>query len=166
MGSPTTLRTEKQEESIWETENSLNTETSRNMEHHLKNMEVVLDKTLQYKLQDWTLSTETIIPPDSCVRGRNSDTPSKRVKFDSTLFLARVDLRRWRSAPTSWLHPWPCDRGKFKDNWPLYGAQLTDAGPSSWECVCNVSTAYSPHWLYDSQCSSCIFPQTIRKTFH
>jgi len=42
-------------------------ETSRNLKHHLKNMEVVSDKTLKHKLQDWTLSTETIVPPDSCV---------------------------------------------------------------------------------------------------
>ena len=70
-------------------------ETLRNMEHHLKNMEVILDKTLKHKLQDWTLSTETVVPPDSCVRDKNSEPPSKRVKFDSTLFLARVDLKRW-----------------------------------------------------------------------
>ena len=76
-------------------------ETSRNLEHHLKNMEVVSDKTLKHKLQDWTLSTETIVPPDSCVQDRNLETLSKRVKFDSTLFLAMVNLRRWRSAPTS-----------------------------------------------------------------
>ena len=64
------------------------------MEHHLKNMEVISDKTIKHKLQDWNLSTETIVPPSSCVRDSNSDTPSKRVKFDNTLFLARVDLRR------------------------------------------------------------------------
>ena len=71
------------------------------MEHRLQNMEVVSDNTLKHKLQDWTLSTETIVPPGSCVQDKNSETLMKRVKFDSTLLLARVDLRRWRSAPTS-----------------------------------------------------------------
>ena len=76
-------------------------ETSRNIEHRLKNMEVVSYNTLKHKLQDWTLSTETIVPPGSCVRDKNSETPMKRVKFDSTLFLARVEFKKWHSTTTS-----------------------------------------------------------------
>ena len=71
-------------------------ETSRNQLHHLHNMEVISDKSLKHKLQDGKLSTETMTPPTSCVRSKNSRPPYKRVKFDSTLFLARVDLRRYR----------------------------------------------------------------------
>ena len=76
-------------------------ESHRNMEHLLQNMEVFSDQTIKHKLKDWILTTETAIPPNSCMRDRDSGPPSKRVKFDSTLFLARVDLKRWHTAPTS-----------------------------------------------------------------
>ena len=76
-------------------------ESSRNMEHLLQKMEVISDKTKKHKLEDWNLTTETIIPPVSCIRKNDSKIPTKRVKFDHSLFAARAELRRYRRSTSS-----------------------------------------------------------------
>ena len=71
-------------------------ESSKNAIHQITNMEVSADKSLKHKLVDGKLSTEKVTPPTSCMRGKDSETSSKRVQFNSTLFLARVELKRYR----------------------------------------------------------------------
>ena len=79
-------------------------ESSKNMEHMTKNMEVVFDTNLQYKLDNckqepdaWNLSTTSKSPSASCFKGRDRDV-TKRVQFDGTLFACRAELRRFRSS--------------------------------------------------------------------
>ena len=130
------------------------------MEHRLNNMEVVSDNTLKHKLQNWDLSTENIVPPGSCVCDKDSGTPMKRVKFDSTLFLARVELALIYHFLTPSL---TYDHDVFKDKYKLYRAQLT-VPAISWECVCNVALRTVPG-LCNSQLLPVYFPQTISKHF-
>ena len=79
-------------------------ESSKNLEHMTRNIEVVFDTNLQYKLDNckqeeaaWNLSTTTTPPSASCFQGRNRDK-MKRVHFDGTLFACRVELRKFRSS--------------------------------------------------------------------
>ena len=79
-------------------------ESSKNLEHMMKNMEVVFDTNLQYKLDNckqepdaWNLSTTSKSPSASCFKGRDRDV-TKRVQFDGTLFACRAELRRFRSS--------------------------------------------------------------------
>ena len=51
---------------------------------------------MKHKLVNGKLSTETVTPPTSCMRGKDSETSSKRVQFDSTLFLAWAELKKYR----------------------------------------------------------------------
>ena len=82
-------------------------ESSKNLEHMTKNMEVVFDTNLQYKLDNckqepdaWNLSTTTASPLASCFKGRETNK-TKRVHFDGTLFAARAELKRLRSSDTA-----------------------------------------------------------------
>ena len=79
-------------------------ESSRNMEHVAKNMEVVCDTDLQFKLDTckqedtaWNVSTTSRSPSGSCFKGRERDM-SRRVQFDGSLFACRAELRRFRSS--------------------------------------------------------------------
>ena len=71
-------------------------ESSKNAFYKIKNMLVLVNKNLKHKLVDGKLSTEEVTPPASCMRKKDSETLSKRVQFDSTLFLARGELRKYR----------------------------------------------------------------------
>ena len=53
-------------------------------------------KTLKHKLVDGKLSTKEVTPPANCMRKKDLEMSSKRVQFDSTLFLARVEFRKYR----------------------------------------------------------------------
>ena len=64
-------------------------ESSKNEFYRIKNMEVMVKKSLKHKLVDGKLSTEEVTPPAICMRKKDLETPSKRVQFNSTLFLAR-----------------------------------------------------------------------------
>ena len=71
-------------------------ESSKNEFYRIKNMEVTAKKSLKHKLVDGKLSTEEVTPPASCMRKKDLETLSKRVQFDSTLFLAWGELRKYR----------------------------------------------------------------------
>ena len=71
-------------------------ESSKNEFYRINNMEVSANKSLKHKLVDGKLSTEEVTPPASCMKRKDSETSSKRVQFDSTLFLARAELRKYR----------------------------------------------------------------------
>ena len=64
-------------------------ESSKNEFYRIKNMEVTAKKSLKHKLVDGKLSTEEVTPPASCMRKKDLQMPSKRIQFNSTLFLAR-----------------------------------------------------------------------------
>ena len=59
-------------------------------------MEVTAKKSLKHKLVDGKLSTEEVTPPANCMRKKDLETLSKRVQFDSTLFLGWGKLRKYR----------------------------------------------------------------------
>ena len=71
-------------------------EASKKEFYRIKNMEVMTKKYLKHKLVDGKLSTEEVTPPASCMRKKDLETSSKRVQFDSTLFLAWGELRKYR----------------------------------------------------------------------
>ena len=77
-------------------------EKYQNMEHKIKNMETVYDQSVQHIMKDWSMKQKQTKPPSSCMKKQNSVKTNNRVKFDSTCFLARVQLERWRknSRPT------------------------------------------------------------------
>ena len=83
-------------------------ESSRNTEHLLENMEVIFDKNVKHQLDNcqqepdrWNLSTSAVTPPASCVRRSDSNDPNKRVNFDSSLFAARAELKRYRMSTST-----------------------------------------------------------------
>ena len=77
-------------------------ESSRNSEHLLENMEVTFNTKVKHQLDicqqepdGWNVSTSTTSPPASCIRRRESNE-NKRVNFDGSLFAARAELKRYR----------------------------------------------------------------------
>ena len=79
-------------------------ESSKNLDHKTRNMEVIFDANLQYKLDTceqeeaaWNLATTTTSPSASCFQGRNRNK-KKRVSFDGSLYACRVELKRFRSS--------------------------------------------------------------------
>ena len=71
-------------------------ESSKNEFYRIKNMQVMAKKSLKHKLVDGKLSTEEVTPPASCMRKKDLEMLSKRLQFDSMLFLARGELRKYR----------------------------------------------------------------------
>ena len=71
-------------------------ESSKNAFYKIQNMEVLANRSLKHKIVTGKFSTEETTPPMSCMRMKNLESPSKRVKFDSMLFLCRAELKRHR----------------------------------------------------------------------
>ena len=72
-----------------------------NMEHRLKNMEVIFDQSVKHVMIDWSVKEKWAEPVVSCMKSQDSPITGNRVKFDNTCYLARVQLERWRTKSTA-----------------------------------------------------------------
>ena len=91
-------------------------ESSKNELHKINNMEIFTNRNIKHKIIAGKFSIEEITPPMGCMRTRNSPSTSKRVQFDSTLFLCRAELKKHRVL----MKKSECrgvDHGKFKDRY-------------------------------------------------
>ena len=72
-------------------------ESYKNELHKIEAMEILTNRNIKHKIVDGRLSTEDTTPPPGCLRTRNSPSTSKRVQFDSTMFVCRVELKKIRT---------------------------------------------------------------------
>ena len=72
-------------------------ESYKNELHKIEAMEILANKNIKHKIVDGKLSTEDTTPPTGCLRTKNSPSSSKRVQFDSTMYICRVELKKIRA---------------------------------------------------------------------
>ena len=75
-------------------------ESSLNEIHQAKNLRVKCDKSTYHCIKEGNMSSTKIEIPTGCLCSKNSEPPSKRIKFDQTMILARCELKCWRLSPT------------------------------------------------------------------
>ena len=71
-------------------------ESSINEIHQAKNLKVKYDTTLCHLLKEGTVQSIKREAPIGCLHSKDSQTPAKRVKFDSSIIIARCELLSWR----------------------------------------------------------------------
>ena len=73
-------------------------ESSINKIHQAKNLKVTYNATIYHSIKEGTLNSTKREAPIGCLRSKDSQTPAKRVKFDSSIVIARCELLSWRAS--------------------------------------------------------------------
>ena len=75
-------------------------ESSINEIHQAKNLKARYDTTVCHKIEEGAVQSSKIEAPTGCLSSKNIEPPSKRVKFDSSIIIARCELKYWRTENT------------------------------------------------------------------
>ena len=75
-------------------------ESSINEINQAKNLRVKYDTTVCHTIKEGTIQSSKIEAPTGCLHSKNLESPAKRVKFDSSVIIARCELLSWRVSNT------------------------------------------------------------------